>query len=100
MIANEARKFLDQADGDAAMAKRFFDDSNPVDRFAGPERDEVRKVIDAAAMKPTRNFVVFDDKLIDIVRKYGVAGLFTAGLTAQQVDQFIEQHGDGTGGDL
>lgn len=28
----------------------------------------------------TRNFVVFDDKLIDILKKYGLAGLSTAGL--------------------
>lgn len=28
----------------------------------------------------TRNYVVFDDKLIDILKKYGVAGLSTAGL--------------------
>ena len=29
----------------------------------------------------TRNYVVFDDKLIDIVKKYGLAGLIAAGAT-------------------
>jgi len=27
-------------------------------------------------MKPTRNYVVFDDKTIDILKKYGLIGLF------------------------
>lgn len=69
-IANEARKFLDMAGGDAAQAKKLFNDSDPVLRFATTERDEVEKVIDAAARKITRNYVVFDDSLIDIARKY------------------------------
>jgi len=34
-----------------------------------------------ASGEGTRNFVVFDDRLIDIIRKYGIAGL-TAGLGA------------------
>ena len=28
---------------------------------------------------PTRNYVVFDDKLISIVKKYGIAGALSAG---------------------
>jgi hypothetical protein len=35
---------------------------------------------------PTHNYVVFDDKLIDILKKYGIAGL-VAGLGAQQSQQ-------------
>jgi hypothetical protein len=35
-----------------------------------------------ASMKPTSNYVVFDDKLIDILRKYGIAGLPAGGVAA------------------
>lgn len=73
-IANEARQFLDAAQGDSAKALQMFKDSNPVERFAGPERDEIAKVIKAAAKPATRNYVVFDDKLISVVKKYGIAG--------------------------
>ena len=73
-IANEARRFLEAAQGDSAKALQLFRDSNPVQTWAGPERDEITKVIKAAAVPVTRNYVVFDDKLISIIRKYGIAG--------------------------
>jgi hypothetical protein len=49
-------------------------------------------------VEASRNFVVFDDKLISILRKYGVAGLLAAGLTAQQADQFVAQYEGQPGG--
>lgn len=41
--------------------------------------DEVSR----GAGKGTRNYVVFDDKLIDIVRKFGIAGAVSAGLLSE-----------------
>ena len=41
-----------------------------------------------AAGEGSRNYVVFDDKLIEIVRTYGIAGAIAAGLlTQQQADE-------------
>jgi hypothetical protein len=37
--------------------------------------------------EPTHNYVVFDDKLIDIIKKYGVAGLIGAGASNWSPDQ-------------
>ena len=89
-IANEARQWLDAAGGDSAEALRQFNASNPIERFAGPERDEVRKVIEAAARRPTSNYVVFDDELIKILRKYGISGLglgFGANALGEQMNE-------------
>jgi hypothetical protein len=80
LIANEARLFLTNAGGDVATALRAFNESNPVEKWAGLERDEIRKVIEAAAKPLTRNYVIFDDSLINILRKYGIlAPLMGAG---------------------
>jgi hypothetical protein len=90
MIANEARQWLDVAQGDSAEALRQFNASNPIGRFAGPERDEVRRVIEAAARRPTSNYVVFNDDLVKILRKYGIGGLSTtvgASALAEELDR-------------
>jgi hypothetical protein len=89
-IANEARQWLDVAQGDSAEALRQFNASNPIERFAGPERDEVRRVIEAAARRPTSNYVVFNDDLVKILRKYGIGGLSTtvgASALAEELDR-------------
>jgi hypothetical protein len=92
-ISNEARVFLDQANGDAEMALRLFNGSNPAERFATTERDEVRKVIEAAGRTATRNFVVFDENLISIVRKYGIAGAAVMlGTSADQISQTLNEN--------
>lgn len=70
-IANEARRFLAEANGDSEAARKLFNESNPVERFGQTERDEVLRVIEAAGRKVTYNYVVFDDKLIDIIGKDG-----------------------------
>lgn len=46
-----------------------------------------------AAGQGTRNYVVFDDKLIDIVKKYGIAGALSAGLINQMQAQQLTEHG-------
>lgn len=49
----------------------------------------------------TRNYVVFDDKLISIVKKYGIAGALTAGLINEsQARQLQAQQQPMTLGDL
>jgi hypothetical protein len=40
-----------------------------------------------AAGEGTRNYVVFNDKLIDIVKKYGLAGLLGSGMLATDRNQ-------------
>ena len=44
-----------------------------------PTEAAARQALEASG-QGTRNYVVFDEKLIDIVKKYGVAGALTAGL--------------------
>ena len=58
----------------------------------------------ASAPKPTSNYVVFNDKLIDIVKKYGLAGLVAGGashFSTVPVDHqpdFPDQNGMADGG--
>jgi hypothetical protein len=50
--------------------------SRPAERLGNLRRDEAQLAKDHAyAKNPTRNYVVFDDKLIDILKKYGIAGV-------------------------
>jgi len=92
-ISNEARAFLDQANGDAEIALQLFNRSNPAERFATTERDDVRKVIETAGRTATRNFVVFDENLISIVRKYGIAGAAVMlGTSADQISQTLTEN--------
>jgi hypothetical protein len=81
-IANEARKFVEAAGGNSEKAGELFHKSNPVERWAVPERDEIRRLIQMAGNKPTSNYVVFNPSIIDIMRKYGIAGAAPAGLGA------------------
>lgn len=53
------------------------------DKLAGLERER------ASYDNLTSNYVVFDDKLIDILKKYGIAGL-----PASQLGQFLDQPQD------
>lgn len=72
----KAKAELDEAKSALAMVEK---------QPAGPGRDQrlaqLRDWHDAAAKQhayaqnPTRNYVVFDDKLIDILKKYGIAGI-------------------------
>jgi hypothetical protein len=51
-----------------------------------------------AAGEGTRNYVVFDDRLIEIVKKYGIAGAVSAGLLSEaQARQLAAQGGAPTG---
>ena len=91
---------LDQF-GDSASFRSFLDE---LEKKAGPTgaRQEFTdagipgiKYLDAdsrSAGKGSRNFVVFDDKLISIVRKYGIAGAATMlGVSALDVEQAMAQ---------
>jgi len=46
----------------------------------------------------TRNFVVFDPGIIDVIKKYGIAGALGAGLISEQEAQLAQQQGLGQGG--
>jgi len=43
----------------------------------------------------TRNYVVFDPKIIDIINKYGIGGAIAAGLISQEQAQLAQQQGLG-----
>lgn len=43
----------------------------------------------------TRNFVVFDDSIIEIVRKYGLAGAVSAGLISAEMARQMQEQGIG-----
>jgi len=72
----------------AAYAKQLYPDNaiQSLNAWGGPEADAARRLLMSGkplpALKdiavrppPTSNYVVFDDKLIDILRKYGFAGM-------------------------
>ena len=89
-IANEARRFLAETNGDSSAAYALFHKSNPVERWAAPERDEISKVIKASGVKPTHNYVLFDDSVVDILRKYGIGGVMAAGAYGNPWDRPAE----------
>jgi hypothetical protein len=54
------------------------------------------KYLDGAsrsAGEGSRNYVIFDDKLIEIVKKYGIAGAVSAGLINQAQAQQLQEQG-------
>jgi hypothetical protein len=55
----------------------------PDDAYAQQQVAALRKQLADAEAPGTRNYVVFDDKLISIVKKYGVAALVSAGVLSQ-----------------
>jgi hypothetical protein len=72
----------------AAYAKQLYSDNavRSLNAWGGPEADAARRLLMSGqplpALKdiairppPTSNYVVFNDKLIDILRKYGFAGM-------------------------
>lgn len=55
-----------------------------------------QRMVDELGTPTTSNYVVFDDKLIEIVKKYGIAGALGAGLISQEeADQLRAQQGQG-----
>jgi hypothetical protein len=55
-----------------------------------------QKIVDDLRKPESRNYVVFSDEIIDIVKKYGIAGALGAGLITQQMaDQLEAQQGGG-----
>jgi hypothetical protein len=65
-------------------------DPKPVDTFPTRQAaEDAAKQFDTR----TRNFVVFDDKLISIVRKYGIAGAAVMlGTSADQISQTLNEN--------
>ncbi len=71
-------KYLDQG------SRRAIELQKIIDQSISPDRVRLAKE-ELAQLKPTSNYVVFDDKLIDIVKKYGLAGLSLLGIGADQL---------------
>jgi hypothetical protein len=94
-------KYLDQgsrsAQGDferALQHLKYAQDkvaANPGDSRAQDVLDAIQSVIKKGPQQ-THNYVVFDDKLIDIINKYGIAGLIAA-----NVAHFKTGAGNGNG---
>lgn len=95
-------KYLDQGSRDPVKMKELADDlaqyREAAKHWEATGNTEKLKIANGqiAALEKrlsrTRNYVVFDDKLISIVKKYGIAGALTAGAISQmQADQLTEQ---------
>jgi hypothetical protein len=86
-----ARRNLQLAEQDLA--------ANPSDRYLQRDVEDWRSNVAAeekALSKASRNYVVFSDEIIDIVKKYGIVGALGAGLITQQMaDQLQAQQGGG-----
>ena len=52
---------------------------NPDSKAAQQQVAQLQQKVDAYRQGGTRNYVIFNDKLIDIVKKYGLAGLVAGG---------------------
>jgi len=68
MIANEARKWLGQSDGDSEKAMKLFKDSNPRELYVDREINEIEKVISTVGRKITRNYVTWDQDVLDRIK--------------------------------
>jgi hypothetical protein len=103
-LANELRqagipgiKYLDQGSRnvqDMATLKARLGALQATSRPTNAGLSEIRDIQNQIAnyKQPTHNYVVFDDKLIDIIKKYGIAGLITA-----NVAHFKTGAGNGNG---
>ena len=50
--------------------------------------------LEAKAAKGSRNYVVFDPKLISIVKKYGLAAAISAGLISEEMGRQMQEQGE------
>jgi hypothetical protein len=80
-ITKEAKKYMEGAsNADAALGSFKKDQAaNSYKDWGRSERDQIESVIRNSFKPQTSNYVVFNDKLIDIVKKYGLAGLVAGG---------------------
>jgi hypothetical protein len=97
-------RYLDQGSGGIrtpAEAKRMLVDAR-ADLAKQPDNQQLQIAVQqlekqAAAPGQTHNYVVFDDSLIDIIKKYGLAGLIAAG-AAHFTAPADNAHGTARGG--
>jgi hypothetical protein len=69
---------------------------NPQDSYLADQLASAKQKLQQAEAGGSRNYVVFSDEIIDIVKKYGIAGALGAGLITQQMaDQLEAQQGGG-----
>jgi hypothetical protein len=78
--------FIEQHGGSAKALeyaqKRLAEDTKKYGEGSADARDWL-KTIHEIKNPPTSNYVVFDDKLIDILKKYGMGGILGAGGASQ-----------------
>jgi hypothetical protein len=94
---NTYEEALQVAGGDANKVRTMYDPSAPARaefmREAGIPGIKYLDQGSRGAGAGTRNFVVFDDKLISIVRKYGIAGAAVMlGTSADQISQTLTEN--------
>ena len=65
----------------------------PNDPYAQQQVDGLRRQLQQAEAGASRNYVVFDENLISIVKKYGLAGAVSMGLISQQMAEQMEDQG-------
>jgi hypothetical protein len=87
-MAPVAQQALDGVRQRIAEVERLSDSTEKADRLLRLRANE-KSMVDQS--KQTRNYVVFDDKMIDILKKYGMAGL--AALPATGAYHFQRQDG-------
>lgn len=81
-------RYADQGSrGDMAAWRLRQDEADALKAKGSPYWEEAQKLADAIKSSQTSNYVLFDDKLVDILRKYGIAvpagGVAASALTDQ-----------------
>ena len=81
-------------EADLARARQNLAESSNKDYWQA-EIDAHERNLEQARKPQSRNYVVFDPKIISIVKKYGLAGALAAGLISQDQAEALERQGMG-----
>jgi hypothetical protein len=82
-------RYLDQGSRSNWIIREHAGQFQPEDTRTGntgpyyQSKADAQAFVDKNMAGSTRNYVVFDDKLIDIIKKYGIAGLMATGAASQ-----------------
>jgi hypothetical protein len=66
---------------------------SPNDAYAQQQVNDLRQKLKQAEAGGSRNYVVFDDRLIEIVKKYGIAAALGAGLISEEMARQMQEQG-------
>jgi hypothetical protein len=67
---------------------------SPDDPYAMEQVKNLRDQLEIAERGGSRNYVVFDENLVEIVKKYGLAGAVAAGLISQEMAAQMQAQGE------